>query len=186
MWSLWGWSAPLYKLYSKVIAKTVHTLGMSLLCWLIGKVCGLEGPGVEFKVHLMSLWQSRERKFLKHMQQHLVYSQTHLIQVYTYYTECKAFLFWRLPRQTFYLPSEMKVECDLSLVQDEPKSGLKENLRKPSLIVSVCYWSDFELLKCFNCALIVSIFLYILKLKLSSLLSFSILTAHVLFEYKCL
>ena len=65
------------------------------------------------------------------MQQHLVYSQTHVIQVCTYYTECETFLFRRLPRQTFYLPSEMKVERDLSLVQDEPKMRLKENLRKP-------------------------------------------------------
>ena len=138
MWSWWGWSAALYKLYSKVIAKSVHTLGMPLLCRLIGKVCGLEGPGVEFKVHLMSLWQSLERKFLKHMQQHLVYSHTHVIQVCRY-TECETFLFWRLPRQTFYLTSEMKVERDLSSVQDEPKRGLKENLRKPWLIVSVCY-----------------------------------------------
>lgn len=133
-----------------------------------------------------SLWQSCERKFLKHMQQHLVYSQTHVIQVCTYYTECETFLFRRLPCQTFYLPSEMKVERDLSLVQDEPKMRLKENLRKPWLIVSVCYWSDFELFKCFNSALIVSIFLYILKLKLSLLPSFSILTAYVLFKYKCL
>lgn len=61
----------------------------------------------------------------------MVYSQTHVIQVYTYYTECEIFLFRRLSRQTFYLPSEMKVERDLSLVQDEPKTGLKENLRKP-------------------------------------------------------
>ena len=46
-------------------------------------ICGREGPGVEFKVHLMSSLESHESKFSNHTQQYLFDSQTHVFQVYT-------------------------------------------------------------------------------------------------------
>ena len=43
-----------YQLNSEVFPKSVHILGMLELYRLICMVCGREGPGVEFKVRLMS------------------------------------------------------------------------------------------------------------------------------------
>ena len=41
---------------SGVIAKSVHIRGMPFLSHLCAWYVRIKGPGVEFKVHLMSLW----------------------------------------------------------------------------------------------------------------------------------
>ena len=54
----WQWSCDC----SGVFAKSVHILGMPFLDHLCAWYVSSKGPGVEFKVHLMSLWQSCECK----------------------------------------------------------------------------------------------------------------------------
>ena len=49
-----GWSVALKKLCSKVLAKSVHILGMPVLYQLKCVESSREGPGVEFKFHMMT------------------------------------------------------------------------------------------------------------------------------------
>ena len=60
------WSAAHCIQYSEVFAKSVHILGISSFCQPICMICGREGPGVEFKVHLMSSLESHECNFPNH------------------------------------------------------------------------------------------------------------------------
>ena len=48
-----GWSAALKKLCTKVLAKSVHILGMPVLYQLMCTESSREGPGVEFKFNSM-------------------------------------------------------------------------------------------------------------------------------------
>ena len=50
----YSWSAVFYELYSEAFPKSVHILGMPVLYQLMCMICGREGPGVEFKVRLIS------------------------------------------------------------------------------------------------------------------------------------
>ena len=50
----YSWSAVLYELYSRVFPESVHILGILMLYRPICLVCDHKGPGVEFKVCLMS------------------------------------------------------------------------------------------------------------------------------------
>ena len=78
-----GWSAAIYRLYSEVFLQSVHILGMPFFCVLICMVCGHEGPGVTSDGTVIA-WMH-----MHVIQQYLIESQTHLVQIYTHcFTHC--------------------------------------------------------------------------------------------------
>ena len=119
-----GWSAAIYKLYSEVFLQSVHILGIAVCsslprrrlwgsslfraplktpAWeatfvlrsILCMVCGYEGMGVPSNVPVIK-WVH-----VQVMQQYLIESNIHVIQIYMYCTKCETFPFSLLAGNLF-------------------------------------------------------------------------------------